>query len=348
MAGIVFRTLVRYFLFCLTTLVTPISSFGQQSSVPGQSPARLASVPPPSISLFDTLAEQGLSLRQSVDGAGASKGASFAYDRESGNIGGFKSAFALTLVRPLNGPADYSHPEIFLWAGVDGNLSTGTFKKNTFLNARPQIGGVLPLNTTPAVDKNCFFDPSCSGEAISHLATIIFRSGPDFEATQDFKVKNMLFEINATPVYGHGAINSYAPIAEFLSYRISPYIDFQTGTNLSGRTSTVERQKTRLRIAPILGVEFDDFGYFANQLGLKNIMLSLNEQITALPLENKSLYNLFTGSLDFYVSDDISFGPSVSIGQSPPTFQRNTAFLLTLKVGFGRDPMLSALPAPKF
>jgi hypothetical protein len=345
--------------FCIAALVAGQSASAQQQPAPvafGAVPAALAAPPPPqSKSILDRLADQGFSLRQGVDGGDTTKGAAFSFDRESGHVGGFQSQFALTLVRPINGPASFDRPALFLWSDVDGDLSTGTFKKNTFLNVRPQIGGLLPLDAAPT--QACFFDPQCAGAAIANFPAIVFRTGPVFEATQDFKVQNLMFEINATPTWGNAALNSYKPINEVLSYRITPYLDLQAGTNLKGRSNTLELQRTRLRIIPHVALEFDDFGYFAHPLSFKNIMLTFDDQVTALPLENesttsgvhgKSVYNMFTGSLDMAVNDDISFGPSLSFGQAPPTFQRNTKFLLSLKIAFGRDPMLAALPEPKF
>lgn len=308
-------------------------------------------IPPPTRNIFTILPDYCVALHQSHAGATASQGASFSYKKQTGGTDTFQSNFALTFTPNLTPFALGSYTgDLFIYSSVDGNVSTRSNAKNTFINIRPQLGALLHSDVT---NINAPSNPAADWFWIT-------RFGPVFEGSQDFKVQNVLGEFNVGLRHDNWAMGAYTPVAGSgsLFFTWLPFLDIEAGTNVKGRITTNEISKTRLRVMPQLGFSFSYSGVGAKFVGAQSLALSIDDTVAFLPLEggtrsingkgvrSDSSHNFFSADFDINFTDNVSLGFTFSSGATAPFFKQANTFLASFKVGFG-TPVPGLLSSPQ-
>lgn len=278
-------------------------------------------------------------LQGAVDGDGAKQGASFSYTKQD-KEDFFQSKFAAFYLTPAyTGFSNNKLSQVYGIFGVDGQLGTRSKSANDFLNIRTQasylygFGGLSPDGLP---------DPFASGGG-----TIFLRAGPLYQATQDFKIQDLMFEAAATyssPSLGIGAYRCFATACgpgDIIEYYFEPRFSTQIGGNVffDKTAKSIETKSTIARLIPAISAGLS-FPQAAKLLNVYSTTISFDEAAQYLPVYGK-MKNDITVAANVQFVPGISLGLSYETGSTAPTFQHDDIILLALKVKLGVLPFFS-------
>jgi len=279
-------------------------------------------------------------------GGSSSSGPLLGYtNQENGKSNGFGAQFSLAYdpvlwpqMRTKEEPYTMFHTLSFI-GDVDGSFTSGSAKDLNTLNFRSELKWEYANNSNT--------DPKNEMKGWS------VRFGPVYQVTQNFDVQDLFVEqvITATK---YGDANSCLYIGGYkaiigdsdnalLRYFFRPWMTFQEGGNLKGKDSTEELNSVVLRIIPDFQFSIDS-PKIAKALMLSEAVIKLEENMTILPLEGKTLnhdgntihsdvfHQQFSASLMLGLGKKWGVGFSYLTGETAPTFKYDHKFIAGITI----------------
>ena len=211
---------------------------------------------------------------------------------------------------------DWGNHKIEFWSAIDGDLTSAVTGKDE-LSAR------LDLWYEVVRDR---FRPF---EFAFHL-----RFGPQYEASKDFTLESLLFEVEPTITMADLAIGYDQPfLVDGVYFRWRPLVRFQAGDRISGGPTIAEQRDTIFRIAPTVGATIT-MGSLAETLGLKSFDLVGIGTFTFLPLEQNEFHQYFEASANAKLTENFGLTFSYKDGELAPLFKDTQEYRIGFTVEF--------------